>query len=218
LPLGQRAALRLDGGLGYSLLDNDPYLLSAGLRPSLLVAVGSRSGVLRILANGERLQYDEDPQFDSLERSGWLVGAGAEHLLSLGHESEAWIAWGGSYQHRFTEADRDDFGLHGAYDGDRYRAMLRGGTPLFLGVSARAELAFDAERYDNRNVIDTTDDLTSPKRRRDFVWSPRLALRRALYRGVDLEVHASYTDRASNIDLYGYERALAGVRLHATLP
>ena len=221
LPLGDRAALRLDTGVGYALVDDEPYLLSGAVRPSVYVALGRRTGVLRLHAGGERLEYDEDPQFDSLERSGWTFGGGAEHLLPLGQERQTWITWGASYQRRITEAGSDSLCCEANYDGDRYRASLRGSTPVLFGVSARAELHFDVERYDNRSVIDginENNDFASPQRRRDFVWNPRLSLRRALYRGVELEVFGSYTDRASNVELYGYQRAQTGVRLHATLP
>jgi tetratricopeptide (TPR) repeat protein len=219
LPLGGRAALRLDSAVGYTLLDDEPYLLSAALRPSLFYALGRRSGVLRLHAGGERLEYDDAPLSESLDRSGWSFGGGAEHLLPLGKERTGWLAWGGSYQRRETEATRDDLGFRSAYDGDRYRASLRGSLGLPFQIRARADLYFDYERYAHRNVIaQLSEDSDPARRRRDQSWSGSLSLRRPLYPGIDLEIHANYIDRASNVDLYGYERAITGVRLHAALP
>lgn len=219
LPLHPRLALRLDAAGGYGLLENDPYFASGALRPSLLAALGRRGGLLRIYAAGERLDYEDEPLFDSLERSGWAYGGGAEHLFPFATERQAWLAWGGSYQRRDTDAQRDALGFAGAYDCDRWRASLRSVLSLPFEIRVSAGVYFDAELYANRNVIDSlTEDPDSPERRRDFVWSSRLSLRRPLYRGVELELHAQFTDRDSNVDLYGYQRALTGLRLHAALP
>lgn len=218
LPLGSFVALRLDAGFGYMLLDDDPYLMSGALRPSLFVALGRRSGLLRAHAGGERLEYDDDPLFDSLELSGWTYGGGIEHLLPLGRERIAWIGWGGSYQRRDTDASRDELGFRSAYDGDRWRASLRSALALPFGLRARAELAFDAERYDHRNLIDAlTENPTSPDRREDRIWSSALSLRRKLVGPVEVELHAEFSDRDSNVDLYAYQRALAGLRLRVAM-
>jgi tetratricopeptide (TPR) repeat protein len=219
LPLGSRAALRLDASLGYALLDNDPYLLSGALRPSLLIALGPHSGLLRLHAGGERLDYEQDPLFESLELDGWTYGGGAEHLMPLGRERWAWFGWGGSYQRRDTEAGRDELGFRSAYDGDRWRASLRSAVNLPFQIRARAELAFDAELYDHRNLVDAlTEDPVSPDRRQDRVWSSALSLRRPLIGNVEIELHVQYADRDSNVDLFAYQRALTGLRLHAAMP
>ena len=55
-------------------------------------------------------------------------------------------------------------------------------------------------------------------RRDDRVWSSSLSLRRPISRGVEIEVHTDFTDRISNVDAYGYQRVLTGVRLHAAIP
>jgi tetratricopeptide (TPR) repeat protein/transposase len=219
LPLGPRAALRLDASLGYALLDDDPYLLDGALRPSLLVALGPHSGLLRLHAGGERLEYEDDPLFDSLELSGWAYGGGGEHLVPLGREGSGWLGWGGSYQRRDTKASRDELGFRSAYDGDRWRASLRSALSLPFQIRARAELAFDAELYDHRNLVDAlTENPGAPDRRQDFVWSSAVSLRRKLVGNVEIELHAGFTDRDSNVDLFAYQRAMTGLRLHAAIP
>ncbi|HXK23423.1 MAG TPA: tetratricopeptide repeat protein [Myxococcota bacterium] len=214
-----RLALRFDASGGYELLDNDPYLISGELRPSLLYALGPHAGVLHVYAVGARDEYEEDPFFDSLTRSDWIYGGGAEHLLKLGQERDAWLAWGGRYLRRDTDAGRDALGFRPAYDADMWQGSLRAALSLPFQIRARAELFFDAELYDHRNLIDAlTEGPESVARRRDFVWSTALSLRRPLYRSVELELHAEFTDRDSNVDLYSYQRALTGLRLRAAFP
>jgi Flp pilus assembly protein TadD len=219
IALGPRAALHLDGAFGYSLLANDPYLMNGSLRPSLLVALGRHAGLLRLHASGERLAYDEDPVFESLKRSGWTYGGGLEHLVPFAGEREGWFVWGGSYERRETDATRDLLRFRGAYDGDCWRAALGAALTLPFEIHARAEVSFDAELYDHRNVVDAlTENPTSPDRRRDYVWGTSLTLRRQLFRGIDVEIHTDFTDRSSNVDLYSYQRSVTGLRLRAALP
>jgi hypothetical protein len=90
-------------------------------------------------------------------------------------------------------------------------------------VRARANLSFDTELYDHRNVIDAltqaaAGDPSRADRRRDLVWGSRLSLRRKLVGDVEIELDVQFTDRSSNVDAYGYQRTLAGMRLHAALP
>ena len=223
LPLHRNASLRLAGSAGYWLLDDDPYLSSGALNPSLLVGLGAGRGLLRVSTGGERLDYEDDPLIDSLERSGWNYGGGVEHLLPFAGEREGWLVWGGSYRRRDTDAHRDPAGYRAAYDHDRWRASLWTTLRFPFEIHARANLALDAERYDHRNVIDAltqaaAGDASPADRRRDLVWSSRVSLRRKLLGDVEVEIDAQFVDRSSNVDLYSYQRTLAGVRLHAALP
>jgi tetratricopeptide (TPR) repeat protein len=217
--LHPRVGLETEGSGGPFLVDNDLYGVSGGLRQSLLVALGRRTGVLRVYANGERAEYEDAPFVDSLERDGWVYGGGAEHVVRLGRESDLWLAWGGRYSRRDTEAGRDELGFEGAYDADLWQGSLRLAGFLPFEVRARAELYFDAHLYDNPNLIDAlSEGLESPSRRRDMVWTSLLTLRRALYRNVELELYAQFADIDSNVDLYSYRRGLTGMRLRAALP
>jgi hypothetical protein len=58
----------------------------------------------------------------------------------------------------------------------------------------------------------------SPDRRQDKVWSSAISLRRPLIGNVEIELHAEYADRDSNVDLFAYQRAMTGLRLHAAMP
>ena len=215
-------ALRLYGLGSYYWLDESPYLVRGALTPSLYVGLGGHRGALRLGALGEYLDYEEDPIFDSLERSGWEYGGVAEHVIPLAVFTErpkVWLSWGGGYSRRDTGASRDELGFASAYDRDRWRGSVRLQVPLPFGISADASLFYDAELYDHANVIDAlSENPITPDRRRDQVLSSNLSLRRKLFRGVDVELLASFQDRDSNVHLYAFQRTLAGVRLHAAFP
>ena len=218
--LGPRLALRLDSWVGWTLLDEEPYLLETALRPSLLVGIGGRAGVLRFDAEGERLDYEERPFIQSLNRDGWSYGGGFEHIVPVPLREGSWVAWTGAYTRRDTEAGTDLLGFDGAYDHDRFGALVRLHVPVAWQLDADARLAFDAERYDNANVIDAVTDngvgRPDPRRRSDDVWNVGLALTRPLGRLTELELSWGFTDRASNVDLYAYDRHIVGltVRVH----
>ncbi|HVH18715.1 MAG TPA: tetratricopeptide repeat protein [Myxococcota bacterium] len=214
-----RLAVRLDGSGGPFFVDDDYYGMDAWLRQSLLFLVGPQAGVLHLYAVGQRDEFEDEPLFESLERDSWSYGAGAEHMLRLGHERDAWLSLGGRWGQRTTDAQKDLLGFEGAYDADLWQGALRASTSLPFEIRARAELFFDAELGHNRNIIDAlSEGPDSPARRRDLVWTSTLAFRRPLYRNVELEVHAQFVDRDSNVDVYGYQRAITGLRLRADFP
>jgi tetratricopeptide (TPR) repeat protein len=218
LHVGPRLGLYFEGEGATVLVDNDLYGVNGWVRQSLLVPF-SKQQMLRIYGNGGRQEYEDAAFTDSLERDGWLYGGGAEHVMRLGHESEIWFSWGGRYTRRDTDAKRDELGFGGAYDAHLAQGSLRVASLLPFEIRGRAELFFDAHFYDHRNLIDAlSEGVESPTRRRDLVWTSGLSLRRAIYRGVDLEVHAEFADIDSNVDLYSYQRAQTGMRLRAELP
>ena len=96
--LSPDVALRLYGLGSYYWLDESPYLVRGAVAPSLFVGLGGNRGVLRLGASGEYLDYEDEPIFDSLERSGWEYGGAAEHVIPLSLFSERpriWLSWGG---------------------------------------------------------------------------------------------------------------------------
>ena len=217
--LHDRVALRLDGWGGYARLDSDPYLVSGALRPSVFTSLGDRAGVLRVFAEGERLAYQEDPVLSTFERSGWAFGGGLEHFVPVRvGEERAWISLGAGFRRLETDADPDAlFGFAGDYDHDRWRGSLASQLSLPWSVRATAQVAFAVERYANDNL---TGFLTEFERdeRSDEVWATDVALARPLSRFVDLEVAWSFCDRASNVDLFSYDRHVVGLSLRAHTP
>jgi tetratricopeptide (TPR) repeat protein len=215
-------SLHLDGEFGYTQLDRAPYLLSGILRPSLLLRAGERAGVLRLYAAGERLVYEDEPLFSSLERTGWSYGGGLDHYLPLRSWPDAWLSLNVGYSRRDTEASADLLGFDGAYDHDQWGGRARAYIPLPWGVTADALFSFGGELYDNPNIIDAlTDDGVgdpSPERRRDTIWRTGVILTRPVARFTDLQLIWSFTNRDSNVDYYSYERSIVGLYLRAYTP
>jgi hypothetical protein len=60
----------------------------------------------------------------------------------------------------------------------------------------------------------------TPRIRRDDVWRVSLSLIRPVTRFADLQLRVYYSDRASNVDLYAYDRWITGVyvRVHDFTP
>jgi len=218
--VGPRVALRLDGRVDHARLDDAPYLLAEAVRPNLLLGFGERWGVLRLFAEGERLDYHEQPFISSLERGGWRYGGGLEHTGLLPLRPGAWLALGAGYARLDTTARRDLLGFDGAYDHDRWRGSLRSHWPLVWGFEADTSLFLDGELYAHRNVVDALTaggvGTTDPCKRRDLVLNAGLALTRPVNRWVDLQLVYAYTNRDSNVELYAYDRSVGGlsVRVH----
>lgn len=219
-PLGSRAALRLAANGSVYTLDNELDLVRGQAVPTLFVDLGKRRGILRVYGVGEILDYDEDPLIDSLERGGWEYGGGAEHQLFFGGEQQlGYVAWGGRFDRHDGDDGRDILGFANAYERDRWRASTRAQIDLPFEISAYADFYVDAERYAHRNLVDAlSEEPTSPDKRRDLVLTTSFSLRRKLVGPLELELLGGYEDRDSNVGLYAYRRATAGMRLHASFP
>ena len=109
-----------------------------------------------------------------------------------------------------------------AYDRDEWSAGLRFHVPLVYAIAADTRVGFDAERYDNPNLIDGLTDggvgRPDPRRRRDDVWSVGASLTRPVGRFTELELSWGFTDRASNVDLYAYDRHVVGLTVRVQTP
>ena len=217
----ERLAVRLDSNLYYSRLDNDPYLLSGGLNPSLVVSLGSRAGWLRAFGNTGWYGYEDQPISSALERDGFAFGTGLEHGVRIPGLENAVFSWFGSWGRYDSEATPDPLlGFEGDYDRDGYGGGARISTALPWRFSADFGFSFLREDYANPNLVDfLTDDGVgnpNPRRRRDGIWEARLRLIRPVTRLIDLELSTRYGDHDSNVDLYDYDRWVSGlaVRIH----
>ncbi len=223
LQLGSRLWLRVDGRGYTSRLDDDRYLDLWSASPALWITLGDRAGSLRLFGLFEQQSYHDPPILTSLERDGIRYGGGVEHLVSMPVLGDrGWFSWGGRFVRTDTEGERDFFGLGPAFDGDRYELRLRAALPLVFGFRLEASAVGARESYDHRNVVDfLTDDAIgdpTPSRRRDTVFELRTALVRPIGRHVDLEFAVRATYRSSNVDVYDYDRRVAGVYLRVHGP
>ena len=219
--VAERWGVRFDGRVSYARLDRDPYLLSGGLRPSLLFSLGPRAGWLRGFGGADWLEYDEKPFTTALERDGIAYGGGMEHVAPIPGLRGATFSWYGSWERFDSQARRDELlGFGGAYDRDGYGGGTRVSLSLPWRLSADLGVSFLREDYAHLNLIDAlTDDgvgTATPSARRDNVWSTRLRIIRPFTRFIDLELSAGYLDRQSNVDVYSYDRWVSGlaVRVH----
>jgi tetratricopeptide (TPR) repeat protein len=217
----ERLSLRLDARLANARLDGDPYLLSGGLFPSLVLGLGPRAGWLRAFGDTSWYGYDETPISPALERDGFAFGSGLEHGFRVPGLRDTVFTWFGSWGRFDSEASRDEsLGFEGDYDRTSYGGGARVSTLLPWRIAMHFGFAFVRERYANRNLIDyLTDDgvgTATPSRRRDGVWDVRLRVVRPVTRFIDLEISTRYSDHASNVDLYDYDRFVSGlaVRIH----
>lgn len=217
----ERVGMRLDANLSHARLDGDPYLLSGGLHPSLIVSLGPRAGWLRAFGDTSWYGYDETPISTALERDGFAFGSGLEHGARIPGLRDTVFSWFGSWERFDSEARRDAvLGFDGDYDRIGYGGGARVSTTLPWRISADFGFSFLREDYANPNLIDyLTDDGVggaTPRHRHDGVWGARLRLVRPVTRFLDLELSTRYSDRASNVDLYDYDRWVSGlaVRIH----
>jgi tetratricopeptide (TPR) repeat protein len=221
LRLGERLASRLDGRVAYALRDSDPYLLSGGLRPSLIATLGERAGWLRAFAGTDWYEYDETPFTPALERDGFAWGGGLEHVLPIPRLRSAAVSLRGTWQRYESQAERDELlGFEGDYDHDAWGAAARVYVPLPWRFSAEWGVAYQREAYAHPNLIDALTDegvgTATPSRRRDRSWETALRLSRPVSRFLDVEGSAGYFDQHSNVDVYDYDRWVTGllVRVH----
>jgi len=221
--VGERLGLRLDARVLHMRLDGNSHALTAGAFPSLLVTLGPRAGWLRAFSSADRTDYDEEPFTSALERDGWSCGAGLEHGAPIPGLRGAAFSWYGSWQRFVSDAQRDELlGFDGAFDHDGLSGGVRLSAALPWRLSADLGVSFRHERYAHRNLIDAlTDDgvgTATPSHRRDGMWEARLRLARPVTRFIDVELSARYVDRASNVDVYAYERLVSGLALKVHTP
>jgi tetratricopeptide (TPR) repeat protein len=220
----ERWLVRLDSFAGPTYLDGDSYLWSGAIRPSVFAFLGPRWGALRLYAEGERLSFEDDPSLAALERDGWSYGAGLEHFGSFSEASSAWFSTGVGYTRRDTEAERDGLlRFDGAYDHDRWRGLVRTGGDLLYDVKVIGEVQFTFEDYDHENLVDLLTDNgglgdPTPSRRSDRLWSAGLRVSRPLTSLVEAELSWSFTDRSSNVDVFDYDRHIAGLAFRVRTP
>jgi tetratricopeptide (TPR) repeat protein len=203
--------IRLDGSVQFSTLNDDPYLLSGLVRPSMLYDWGASHGVTRLMLEVEPLEFRQDALFRSLERDGLSFGGGAEHYWPVPGWQESWLSLGAHYRRLETDGRTDQLGFDSAYDHHRWRGVLAAHGMLPWAVTADLSAAVSGEHYDNDNLMILLTSLHREKRE-DFVYEAGAALARPIANGVEAQLSWRFIQRDSNAGVYSYDRHV--VALH----
>jgi Tfp pilus assembly protein PilF len=219
----ERIGLRVDGRIAHASLGGDPYLLSGGVRSNLFFSLGPRAGWLRGFGETTWYGYEEKPFSSALERDGFAYGSGLEHVVPVPGLRETSFSWYGSWARFDSEGVHDDLlGFGNAYDRTGFGGGARMGTLLPGRIYAEAGFSLLRELYAHQNLVDALTDngvgTANPSKRRDFVWETRLRLSRPITRWIELEATLRYADRASNVDLYDYDRWVSGFAVRFETP
>ena len=200
--VAERLGLRLDARIAYARLDSDPYLLSGGLRPSLIVRAPDRAPAgCAPSATPTGTRTTSEPFTTALERDGFAFGRrprarGARsrpaqrHVLVVRELAALRLRWRRATSCSASTAPTTATAIGG---GARVSVALPWRFSADLGASYLREV------YANVNLIDAlTDDgvgTATPSKRRDGVWETRLRIVRPLTRFIDVELSAGYLDR-----------------------
>lgn len=215
----ERVSLQLDALATRTRLDHRRYQRTRSLRPSLLFAIGDRAGVTRLFASLEEISYPEQVVLANLDRDGWALGGGLDHHVPVPWLRGAWLSLGADFRRYDTDSERDAlFRFASPYDHDRWRATARLRSQLVWGFRTEASFSWWQERYEHRNLLDALTTDATPSIRRDNVLEARFALLRPVTRFADVEFRLQKLDRTSNVDIYEYDRRIAGVYLRFHTP
>ena len=210
----QKLRLRLDGSVQYATLDDDPYLLSGLIRPSLLYDWGGAGGLSRVSLEVEPLDFEQNARFQSLERDGVSFGGGLEQYWSIPGWSDGLIALGASYRRLETDSGTDMIGplpFQSAYDHHRWRGMIAAHGRLPGDVLLELSGAVSGEIYDNDNLLLFLTTIDREKRD-DQVYEVGASVSRSLVPGLAAELAYRFIQRDSNAGVFSYDRHV--VALH----
>lgn len=210
--------LRLDGIFGNTLQDLGNELIGGSIRPNLIYSLGPKRGAVRAFAQVEFSEYDEVPSAlqSPWERDAITTSVGAEYFLPRALD-ESWIAVSGAWSHSRTQA-RSLGEFDGDFDYDAWR--LRAATALTLPCDVRLDLdaSYTHDRYHNDNyAYHVATGFTGFRKRRDDIMSGRIALSREIVGPVRLEIYWRGARRVSNVDVFDYDKQVAGAVLRVAI-
>ena len=209
--------LRLDTAVLDSNLGGDPYLQAALVRPNLVIPFGESSARLRLYAEAERDNYQDDPPVTSLERDGTSYAAGLEQTLPISFWPGALGVVQASVGRTNTFATPDLLGFEGDFDERRIKVESHLRFPLGSRCDADLGGAWIEDRYVNENLVDALTDAgtgtLSPKRRHDVSLNGSAALGCWPFPDWRIEARWFGSHERSNVDVYNYRRNVFGLYL-----
>ncbi|MCR9095323.1 MAG: tetratricopeptide repeat protein [bacterium] len=208
--LDEKYLVRLDAIAASTLQDLDNEATIGSIRPSLIRSFGPAWGALRTFAHVDVAEYHDDAPFTPWERDAMTYSLGVEYFLPLRIE-QSWLSFSGSWSRSLTQAKTfgTPDGFDGDFDFDSWRARAFGTFRLPCELQLRLEAAYTHDRYHNDNFtyfLGTGGD----RKRRDDIVSGRIAVRREIVPHVALELYWRGTRRVSNVDVFDYDKQLAG--------
>jgi tetratricopeptide (TPR) repeat protein len=211
---------RLDGAAGFQRLDDDGYVDTQSLAPTLGYQLGEH-GIVQLRGSAERRDFDDEPDAAnaSLERDGWRYGASLSHTVPLERWPGARLTTQLSYARTVTHAHTDPGGFGPAFDSDWIAADAAFSLPVGLGLRLETRLLLGYESFDEENSVQFAADVAAGDptlrriRRRDTVVDTSMSLRRPLTKSLEVELRVRDTRHGSNAGVYDYDRQIVGTYL-----
>ena len=196
-----KSFVRLQPYGGYAWQESDPYLAHGGAELSYYRDFDKAgSGRLWARVGYQNYLYSTQLDEDEVSRDGWEYLGGYEHTLPFetGTTLRAGLI-GGAYR---AQGDDFDYYTGGVYGGVRQELPWRFALDLSGG--------FDYQAYE-RNSSFSPDDPRG--NRHDSIWTAQVELERPLTDWLILSGRYRYHNDDSNVDVYDYDRHIAGAYL-----
>ncbi len=215
--LGARLSLRLDAVAYHALQDLDDELTGGTIRPSAIVSLGPSWGAIRLLPEFQIAEFHDRPTVAIWERDSYSYGLGLEYFLPLRADRSS-LTVSGAWQRSETQAEPSGFSdaFDGDFDHDSLRARAVASLVLPFDLRSRIEASYEHDRYHNDNFSHFVDTLGGLRKREDDIVSGRISLSAPIVRHVRFEVYWRGTRRISNVDLFDYDKQIAGAVLRVS--
>ena len=233
--LGERTLLRLTYDYGYAWVDEESFLQSHGLTPSIVRSFG-RLGTSQIFARGYAYDYRGDdtdvpdgsgvtlarcPSLSALvcgaqgvdeegtrDRDGFGVATGLVHTVPV-DLLRSQVSLGYTYYRYWAEGNEQ------AYAGHEVRLSTKTALPLQLVFRLDASYAY--RPYQHASSVPEPYELflnreypTRSYHRRDQVARVEIGLERPITDRARIGILYSYLDNDSNYELFAYDRQIVG--------
>lgn len=195
-----RGKIYLQGAYDYYLIDNEKYLKAITLKPSWSFSTEAGNGI-NLFAGIISKDFLQRPLSKEEERDGTNINAGIAVLFPF-NADRSYVRADYTYDTEDTDGDNWDYSGH--------KGGLLLSQPLAPATDFTLSASYYLQSYKNRH-----SDPSFNKKREDKISAIEASLTYT-YKGVDFNVHYSYTDSNSNMAVYDYSRNIAGIGANYT--
>lgn len=188
-----KGSIYLLGGYDYYLIDNDEYLKTITLKPSWTFITEGGKGV-NLFAGMIYKDFLQKALSKDEERDGTNVNAGLGILFPF-NADKSYVKLSYTYDSEDTDGSNWDYSGH--------KGTLLLSHPLAQAMALSLNGNYYLQDYKNTHV-------SFGKKREDKILEMEATLTYS-FKGIDFNVHYSYTNSDSNITAYDYSRNIAGV-------